>query len=168
MVPPIHDGHAPTPEEVDACQTMAKQVLHDACASSTFVCGASVIDPDHVFSDVFVTQSTLTFVDHVEPFFYSAGPNSRQHLSNKLCCFCAMEDGMVDDELTSLFRTVLPVCQNCINEGAFVPVRYAIRNAATRVARAAVQAERQAHRQSTETFGRGNGRGRGGRGRGRG
>jgi hypothetical protein len=59
-----------------------------------------------VFTDVFVTRSTLTCVDNVEPFFDISGPSKRQHLSNKLCCFCAMEDGLVDDELTSPFGTV--------------------------------------------------------------
>ena len=60
MVPRVQDGRVPTPEEVDACQTIAKQVIEDCFTSETNIGGAKILDPDHVFHDVFVTQSNLT------------------------------------------------------------------------------------------------------------
>ena len=162
MVPPTIDGRVPTPEEVDACQVMAKQVLQDACSSSVYVCGANVLDEDNLFAKVFVTQNSLTCADHVEPFFYTATNSARQQLSSKLCCFCALQDAPVDDELAKLFRTVLPVCDQCVSEGALIPVRCAQRNASQLAARAAVQADRQARRANqTESEAGGPSRGRG-------
>lgn len=93
MLPHVLDGHVPTPQEVHACQTMAKQVLSYACASTMYVCGATALDPEHEFANVFVTKSSLTCADHIEHFFYTAPASSRQHLINKLCYFCALEEG---------------------------------------------------------------------------
>ena len=161
MVPhAVVDGQVPSPEDVHACQVMAKQVLMDACSSPLYVCGSTALDHDHAFSSVFVTQEELTCADHIEAFFYTATPSSRQQLSVKLCCFCALEDGEVDDELSKLYRTVLPVCQQCLGEGALIPVRYAQRIAASRAARATIQAEREARVATKNAISETNGRGR--------
>ena len=137
MVPPVVDGVVPTPQQVADCQRMAKDVLQDAMQSTSYVCGAPVLDPDHPFHSVFQAQSTLTCSDPVEPFFYSCHPGGRSGLSALLCCFCALGDGLVDDELKSQFKTVLPVCGACIVEGALIPGRQRTNNSAARAARAA-------------------------------
>ena len=68
MVPPIVDGRTPTLEEETTCQALAEKAFKEACTSLTFVCGAMLYDTGHHFKNVFITQSTLTCGDHVEPF----------------------------------------------------------------------------------------------------
>ena len=177
MVPPVVEGVTPTNEQIKDCQDMAQQVLQDCLTSSTYICGAPILDEEHPFHGVFVTQMTLGCHDAVEPYYYSTTPSRLGEFSQTLCCFCACQDATVDDELCSLFRTVLPVCEECISQGALIPVRYATRNSAARSARAAVAAERRARRSEAAATGsnseaptpsRRRGRGRGYRGRGRG
>ncbi len=52
-VPPVVDGVVPTPQQVADCQRMAKDVLQDAMQSTSYVCGAPVLDPDHPLHSVF-------------------------------------------------------------------------------------------------------------------
>ena len=102
-------------------------------------------DTGHPFKEVFITHTSLTCVDHVEPFFYSMGLRARCGMSEKMCCFCAVgEADAPDEELEKLFTTVLPVCRSCLSDGAKIPVRHAIRNSAQRHAQAAVRAQREA------------------------
>jgi hypothetical protein len=70
MVPPIVDGRTPTLEEETAWQALVEETCKEACNSLTFVCGAMLYDTWHPFKNVFITQSSLTCGDHVEPFFY--------------------------------------------------------------------------------------------------
>ena len=174
MVPPVVDDRVPTPAEVEACQNLAKQLLEDCCQSTTFVCGGHVLDPDHPLADVFQTQSTFTCSHPIEPSYYTCSAGLRSNFSNQLCAICADREGVVDDELKALFRTVLPMCTTCASNGFLFQVRYLIRNGAARAARAAIMAERQQGQASetapndqprTSNIGRGRGtrRGRGSR-----
>ncbi len=69
MVPPIVDGMTPILEEETACQALVEETFKEACTSFRFVCGAMLYDNGHSFKNAFVTQSTLTRWDLVEPFF---------------------------------------------------------------------------------------------------
>ena len=85
MIPPIVDGRTPTLEEETTCQALAEKIFKEACTSLTFVCGAMFYDNiGHPFKNVFITQSTLACMDHVEPFFYSLGVRARCGLTEKL------------------------------------------------------------------------------------
>jgi hypothetical protein len=58
-----------------------------------------LFDADHSFIDVFVTLTTLTYAERIEPFFYTATPSVRHHVCSKLCFFSFVLEGWVGDEI---------------------------------------------------------------------
>jgi hypothetical protein len=111
MTPPIIENRVSTREEEAIRQALAEETLKEACTSNSFVCGVFLYDIGHPFKEVYMTQSTLTCADPIEPHLYTLGARLRCGLTEKLCRFCA--EGSAEDlekELCILFTTVLAVC----------------------------------------------------------
>ena len=107
---------------------LATQALQGAMASDTYVCGMQPLDQDHPLHNVFVCDSQLTCDQVVEPTFYSSGNKRRKtydgdadvNVEPMLCAVCAgmsmdPDGGFIDDKLATVFNTLLPICQTCLN-----------------------------------------------------
>jgi len=81
-----------------------------------YSCGSPVTPPSHALSGTVFMRLTLTCNDQIEIPYYSADIGRHD-----LCCYCAHDGTVVDQELKKKFKTVLPVCQACRDKSLVVP-----------------------------------------------
>jgi hypothetical protein len=55
---------------------------------------------------------------HVEFEYYNNPKILKSSFNAKLCAYCTGADGFVDEELNVVWKSVLPVCQECRASGA--------------------------------------------------
>jgi hypothetical protein len=90
-----------------------------------FTCGAPLADPNIDLLRKVEIRRNITCAHPVELPFYSAGGNLQVQTAT-ICCYCASDDGIVDQSLKSKYKTVLPICKQCKDSGksAFVQRPY--------------------------------------------
>lgn len=63
------------------------------------------------------TRIALTCGNAVETQYYSAISAGAQIGRPDICCFCANEGATRNPELVRKYKTVLPMCEKCVEEG---------------------------------------------------
>jgi len=91
MVPPNVDGRMPSMKEEISRKVLDAEAFSEACASTTFGCGADLYNTGHPLREVYITQGALTCADPIEPHFYNLSAHIRCGLTEKVCCFCGEE-----------------------------------------------------------------------------
>ncbi len=91
MVSPNIDGILPSMKEEKSRKVLVAEALSEACASTTFGCGADLYNTGHRLREVFITQGALTCADPIEPHFYTLSARIKCGLTEKVCCFCCDE-----------------------------------------------------------------------------
>lgn len=127
---PVTDPHLCTTQNVRAivscvecCKPRAiysrhkltdRQLLSVVLATSEFdyTCGSPLLPPQNNLYKTVMCRSNMTCSFPVELQYYSSGLGR-----NDICCLCADEDAEVDQELKKTYKTVLPLCDNCKNQG---------------------------------------------------
>ena len=128
---------------------MARDRLHDAMESAIFVCGMGLLDQDDPCYDVFLYDTSLDCIAHIEAIFYTS---KIQPARVELCCYCAGEFDSPVELNSSLkapdgpYSLVLHVSKMCLNNGGHVIVRGARQNAQAKQDKLNAQAAREVAR----------------------
>lgn len=90
-----------------------------------FTCGAPLADPSIEVLKKVEIRRNISCSHPIEVSFYSAGGNLQVQTSTN-CCFCACDEGVIDQSLKTKYRTVLPICNQCktMGKSAFVQRPY--------------------------------------------
>lgn len=85
-----------------------------ALATSEFeyTCGSPLLPPQNNLYKTVMCRANITCSFPVELQYYSSGMGR-----NDICCLCATENATVDQELKKKFKSVLPLCDICQNQG---------------------------------------------------
>lgn len=136
MKPPVgDDGQEPTTEAIRACREYAVQQLDAAKENELYVCGMQPLDPDNLMYGVITARSGIACHDHVEFEYFGNPVQTAAWFDANLCAYCAGVSGLsgfVDEELREEWKSLLPVCQTCRDDGALPLVRTRKRNGAAR------------------------------------
>jgi hypothetical protein len=75
-----------------------------------YTCGAPLTPPRHSLHGRVMCRDNLTCIMPIEiPYYGSQVDVGRKDL----CCHCGVEDGLLDNDLKTSYKTVLPMCQDC-------------------------------------------------------
>jgi len=134
MKPPATIGDPePIAQAIRLCQEYAIENFDEAQNSKFYVCGMQPFDVDDPMYGVILAREGLECHHHAE-FEYYKNPKILTYSFNaKLCAYCAGSsgaDGFIDEELIILWKSVLPVCQECRAAGALPIARSRTRNGA--------------------------------------
>ena len=133
------DGKEPTKEAIKECREYAGQQMDAAKENELYICGMQPLDPDNPMHGVIIARNGLECHDHVEFEYFSQPYQNAAWYNAKLCAYCAGTsglDGFVDEELAVEWRSLLPVCQTCRDDGALPLVRTRKRNGSARARQA--------------------------------
>ena len=133
MVPCAEVGEsAPTPRDIARCREYALHQLEVAQESEIYTCGMQPFDSDHPFHDVIYARKELLCSDPMEVEYYNHTKQKAAWFDENLCAYCAgvNGEGFIDKELLGEWKSLLPVCQSCRDEGAPPLVRSKKRNGA--------------------------------------
>jgi hypothetical protein len=83
-----------------------------AISEYDYTCGAPLLPPTCSFAKSILCRLSIGCATPVEVPFYSSSVGRVD-----LCAYCAMEEAVVDTELKKKFKTVLPLCIRCRNDG---------------------------------------------------
>jgi len=123
------------------------QKLEEAQESDLLVCGMQLFDADDLMHGVIVTRDGLESYHPMEFEYYNFRIVASCFNAN-LCAYCAGasgSEGLVDEDLTPLWKTVLPfLCHECRAGGPAPLARYRRRNGTNN--------ERRAQRARLETL----------------
>jgi len=132
MDPTAEEGaSAPSATVIAECRAYALQQLEVAEQSELYTCGMEPFDADHPFYGVLVTREGLVCSGPMEVEYYTHKKQKAPWYHPELCVYCAAgvnSKGYVDDELSVEWKSVLPVCKSCRDEGALLLVRSKKRN----------------------------------------
>ena len=96
------------------------------------------LDSDNKLYGVIVTRPHVECHDPVEFDYYKK--TTAAWCDGNLCAYCAggsgYNDGTVDESLLVEWKTVLPLCKVCCDQGALPLARYRRRNGAARAKKA--------------------------------
>jgi len=96
-----------------------------AMSEFDFSCGAPLLPPNHSMKNLLVVRPAISCASPVEIPYYGAqlGPVD-------ICAFCGGEKADPKTDLKKKFKTVLPICNMCKNNGlqAIVARPYGKRN----------------------------------------
>ena len=121
MKPAPDEGQdKPPAAAIKACREYAVEMLAEAQRNLDFVCGMQPFDPDHEMYGVICARESLECHDPIEFEYYSNPRTSADWCDTSLCAYCAgtCGTGYVDEELRLEYKTVLPVCKECRDDGA--------------------------------------------------
>ena len=93
------------------------------------------LDPDNLMYGVITARSGIECHDHVEFEYFGIPVQTAAWFDANLCAYCAGASGLsgfVDEELREEWKSLLPVCQTCRDDGALPLVRTRKRNGAAR------------------------------------
>ena len=133
MVPCAEEGEsAPTPGDIARCREYALHQLEVAQESEIYTCGMQPFDSDHPFHEVIYARKELLCSDPMEVEYYTHTKQKAAWFDENLCAYCAgvNGEGFIDKELLGEWKSLLPVCQSCRDEGAPPLVRSKKRNGA--------------------------------------
>ena len=73
-----------------------------------FTCGSPIADPTCTMLKNIFVRDKLTCASPVETPYYSSS-----FAQLDLCSYCGNDGGLVDAELRKMYKTVLPICNDC-------------------------------------------------------
>ena len=131
MKPVVVNGATePTAHAIRMCREYAIQKLEEAQDNDLYVCGMQPLDADDLMHGVIVTRHGLE-CHHSMEFEYYSVKIVASWFKPKLCAYCAGlsgSEGIVDEELSLQWKSVLPVCPACSAKGALPLARTRRRN----------------------------------------
>ena len=77
-----------------------------------YTCGSVLLPPSNPHYKTIMCRTEITCETPIQLPFYRSGLGKPE-----LCCYCASEDGVVDQVLNKKFQTVLPICAFCKESG---------------------------------------------------
>lgn len=83
-----------------------------------YTCGSALLPPSHPLAHKIMCRDNLSCATPVEIPFYGSGIGRLD-----ICCFCGTEGGEVDTELKRKYKTVLPICHTCRENGKLLIVQ---------------------------------------------
>ena len=125
------DGIEPTREEIKACREYAVEQLEVAMGNPIYICGMQPLEPDNPMHKLIISRDGLECHDHVEFDYYSHPYHNAEWFKATICAYCAGSsghDGVVDEHLREEWKSLLPVCQACRDDGALPLTRTRKRN----------------------------------------
>ena len=140
LMKPAADGdeEEPSAEAIKACREYANEQLDIAKENPLFICGMQPLDSDNkLYGVIIVTRPHVECHDPVEFDYYKK--TTAAWCDSNLCAYCAGgsgNDGTVDESLLVEWKTVLPLCKFCRDQGALPLARYRRRNGAARAKKA--------------------------------
>ena len=81
-----------------------------------YTCGSVLLPPSNPHYKTITCRPGICCETPIQLVYYASGLGK-----SDLCCFCACDDGQVDQELKRKYKTVLPLCETCRKNGK-VPV----------------------------------------------
>lgn len=88
-------------------QTMA---FVTAVSMYEYTCGSVLLPPGHALYNSVQVRNDLACCVPIELQYYTSGLGI-----TSMCCYCSSEDGTVNPDLKKKYKTVLPVCQECLD-----------------------------------------------------
>ena len=131
MKPTTIDGVEPTNEEIKACREYAMQQLEAASENPLYVCGMQPLEPDNPMHKLIIARDGLECHDPMEFEYYNHPYHNAEWFKASMCAYCAGtsgHEGFVDEILREQWKSLLPVCQACRDEGALPLTRTRKRN----------------------------------------
>ena len=83
-----------------------------------FTCGSAILPPSNDMFKTVMCRTGITCETPIQLPYYSSGLGKAL-----LCCYCASDDGEVDQNLKGQYQTVLPICKECEQKGKQVIVQ---------------------------------------------
>ena len=83
-----------------------------------YVCEMQPFDADDPMYRVILAREGSECHHHVEFEYYNKPKIITSSFNAKLCAYCEGADGFVDEELNVVWKSVLPICQECRASGA--------------------------------------------------
>ncbi|XP_053389758.1 uncharacterized protein LOC128552728 [Mercenaria mercenaria] len=77
-----------------------------------YTCGSYITTPANKLHGVIYMRTQLSCIDPVELAFYSS-----EVARKDLCCFCATPEAEISSDLKKQYKTVLPICPECVAAG---------------------------------------------------
>ena len=151
----INGEPEPTSQAIRLCREYAMEKLAEAQVNALFVCGMQPFDGDDLMYGVIVTRDGLE-CHHAMEFEYYHVKIVASWFHANLCAYCAGSsgsDGVIDEDLTREWKSVLPVCPTCRADGALPLARTRRRNGAANERRV----QRARHVASSTSVGASNG-----------
>ena len=87
-------------------------MISNALEEFDYTCGAPILEDDHKLYNAFAVRVALTCSTHVEFAYYGASLGPKD-----LCGICGITKGDAKLELKKSYKTVLPICNVCEEQG---------------------------------------------------
>ena len=104
----------PTLEAIRLCGEYAMRKFDEAQNNQYYVCEMQPFDVDGLMSGVIVARKGLEYPHDIEFEYYNNPKISTSIFNANLCAYCAGAsgaNGIIDEHLSLVWKSVLPVCQ---------------------------------------------------------
>jgi hypothetical protein len=89
-----------------------KTQIAEVISEYEYSCGSPLSPPDHPICGKLFVRLGITCESLLELAYYASNIGRTD-----LCCYCANENAQIDLDLKKSFKTVLPLCEECKQEG---------------------------------------------------
>ena len=83
-----------------------------ALSEFEYTCGAPVLPPNSSLAKTVMCKDNLGCATHVEIPYYGSSIGRLD-----ICAHCGVPEALVNTDLKKRFKTVLPICDDCVSQG---------------------------------------------------